>query len=70
MSPRLLSVSTDLPALLGVSRATAYRLVAECRIEHVRIGSRVLVTEAAVDAYIRAQTVPARRFPQRVRSAS
>lgn len=44
---------------LRLSTSTTYRLVESGQITHVRAGSRVLIPEAAVDAYVAAHTVTA-----------
>lgn len=49
----------DASSKLGCSPRTARRLVAERKIDHLRIGRRVLITRTALDAYIKRNTVPA-----------
>jgi excisionase family DNA binding protein len=63
MTPALLSVN-DAAAYLGISRATVYRLAAECgagkgpRVTKVR--GRSMFKRAELDAYIERQTLSTR----------
>jgi excisionase family DNA binding protein len=48
---------TEVARLLEVSRATAYRLVQERRLGHVRISNAVKVHIEQLRAYVRGATV-------------
>lgn len=60
---------TEFGRLVGVSRATAYRVVDEGLIATVRVRGRVAVTPQAVRDFIAANTTPARSRP-RLRSTA
>jgi excisionase family DNA binding protein len=64
LEPAALSV-TDAAAYMGVSRATLYRIAAECGtgssgLQVVRVRGRRLFLRRDLDAYLARQRVPAR----------
>lgn len=66
-APRLYSVA-DAARLLGVSRAMAYRYIGSGELRSRRIGSRRLVSEAALSEFIGdSRTAPAADMPGAVR---
>ena len=46
---------TDLPMLLGISRATAYQLVHRADFPTISIGKRILIPKAALDEWLAQQ---------------
>lgn len=46
--PRLVRTVTEAAAMLGISRAFAYRLVKTGELHHIRLGRRVLVPYKAI----------------------
>lgn len=56
--PEVFSI-TETSAKLGCSARTVRRLIAGRQIDHLRVGGRVLVTQAAIAAYIKKNTIPA-----------
>jgi excisionase family DNA binding protein len=44
--------------LLGVSPATIRRAIASGRLEHIRLGDRVLIRREALEAFIDLNTIP------------
>jgi excisionase family DNA binding protein len=54
----------DVSRVLGVSRATVYRLVAAGELPIVRIGDRTLVRPPDLEGFINALVRPASRSPK------
>lgn len=58
----------DVAGLLGVSKATVYRLCSRGELAHVQVGGRVQVLRQDAEAYLLAQrtAAPGGRFGERV----
>jgi excisionase family DNA binding protein len=57
MSETILLRATEVAAVLGVGRATAYELMASGELPTVRIGRAVRVPRAELERWVRRQTV-------------
>jgi excisionase family DNA binding protein len=60
-SPRTLLCIDEAAERLNVGPRYIRRLIAERRIEFVKLGKHIRIPEAAIDAFISAGTVPAAR---------
>ena len=61
MTERIVLTVPEAAAALGASKNTVYELVRTRQIPHVRIGSRIRIPKAALEAWLERQAVRSTR---------